>query len=384
VAVANQSNITGVGTISSGTWQGTAIASTYIAADAITGAKIADNAIDSEHYTDGSIDNAHIADNAIDSEHYADGSIDNAHIADDAIDSEHYADGSIDNAHIADDAIDSEHYAAGSIDTAHLAADVITGAKIADDAIDSEHYTDGSIDAAHIAADAVTAAKIGDDVIDSEHYTDASVDFAHIQNVAANSILGRDANSSGVLSEVALATTQILIGDGTGFTPAALSGDATMTNAGVVTVASAAGNFTMGDTGQIIFSDLAPSSDHTASGIVITSNAGSSVGIFDAVYIHSDGELHSADADAVTSMPAIGISLEAKGDGEAMKVLTQGVLRDDTYNFTPGADIFVSTTAGDITATAPSGSGDTVQKIGVALTADSVYFNFNTTEILLA
>jgi hypothetical protein len=74
-------------------------------ADAITGAKIADDAIDSEHYTDGSIDNAHIADNAIDSEHYADGSIDNAHIADDAIDSEHYADGSIDTAHIADDQV---------------------------------------------------------------------------------------------------------------------------------------------------------------------------------------------------------------------------------------------------------------------------------------
>ena len=36
-----------------------------IAADAVTGAKIADNAIDSEHYTDGSIDTAHIADNQI-------------------------------------------------------------------------------------------------------------------------------------------------------------------------------------------------------------------------------------------------------------------------------------------------------------------------------
>ena len=32
-----------------------------IAADAVTGAKIADNAINSEHYTDGSIDTAHIA-----------------------------------------------------------------------------------------------------------------------------------------------------------------------------------------------------------------------------------------------------------------------------------------------------------------------------------
>ena len=95
----------------------------------------------------------------------------------------------------------------------------------------------GAVETAMLAADSVTAAKIGDDVIDSEHYTDASVDFAHIQNVAANSILGRNANSSGVLSEVALATTQILIGDGTGFTAAALSGDVTMTNAGVVTIA---------------------------------------------------------------------------------------------------------------------------------------------------
>ena len=43
---------------------------------------------------------------------------------------------------------------------------------------------------------------------------------------------------------MALATTQILIGDGTGFTPAALSGDATMTNAGVVSLASAQTNIT--------------------------------------------------------------------------------------------------------------------------------------------
>ena len=97
---ASQTQITAVGTIGTGVWQGTAIASTYIAGDAITGAKIADDAIDSEHYTDG------------------------------------------------------------SIDTAHLAADAVTGAKIADDAIDSEHYTDGSIDTAHIADDQITLAKM--------------------------------------------------------------------------------------------------------------------------------------------------------------------------------------------------------------------------------
>ena len=45
------------------------LVSADLAADLVTGAKIADDAIDSEHYTDGSSDNAHIADDAIDSEH---------------------------------------------------------------------------------------------------------------------------------------------------------------------------------------------------------------------------------------------------------------------------------------------------------------------------
>jgi hypothetical protein len=64
-AITSAANLVTVGTIGTGVWQGTAIASGYIAADAITGAKIADDAIDSEHYTDGSIDTAHIADDQV-------------------------------------------------------------------------------------------------------------------------------------------------------------------------------------------------------------------------------------------------------------------------------------------------------------------------------
>jgi len=54
------------------------------------------------------------------------------------------------------------------------------------------------------------------------------------------------------------------------------------------------------------------------------------------------------------------------------------------WSFTVGADIFISGTAGGVTATAPSASGDTVQKVGVAVASDTVYFNFNTTELVLA
>ena len=66
--------------------------------------------------------------------------------------------------------------------------------------------------------------------------TDGSVTNAQLANMAANTIKVRNANSSGVPSDIALATTQILIGDGTGFTAAALSGDVSMDNTGDVTV----------------------------------------------------------------------------------------------------------------------------------------------------
>ena len=53
--VAGHASIVTVGTIGTGTWQGTAIAGGYIANDAI----------DSQHYADGSIDNVHIADHSL-------------------------------------------------------------------------------------------------------------------------------------------------------------------------------------------------------------------------------------------------------------------------------------------------------------------------------
>jgi hypothetical protein len=191
-------------------------------------------------------------------------------------------------------------------------------------------------------------------------------------NVVTSSLTAVGTIATGVWQGTAIASTYIA--------DAFLKNDASDTTTGTITAAG----FTAGDAGQVYFSDTAPASDHTATGVVISIASGESVAAFNSVYIRSDGEVGPADADAASTMPAIGVALEAKGDGEATKILIAGVLRDDSYNFTPGADLFIGTTAGQITATAPSGSGDTVQKIGVALTADSIYVNFNTTEVLLA
>ena len=147
------------------------VATGMIAADAITGAKIADDALDSEHYTDGSIDAAHLASSSVTTAKIAADNITSALIADDQIDSEHYIDGSIDTAHFAAGAVDATALGSNAVTTAKINADAVTGAKIADDAIDSEHlaadsidaehYAPGSVDATALASDAVTIAKIG-------------------------------------------------------------------------------------------------------------------------------------------------------------------------------------------------------------------------------
>ena len=124
---------------------------------------------------------------------------------------------------------------------------------------------DGGVDTTQLASNAVTTAKI----------TDANVTLAKLANAAANTVIVRDANSSGVLSAKAVTNTQILIGDGTGFTAAALSGDVTMTNAGAVTIANNAVETAMinGDavTGAKI-ADNAIDSEHYADGSIDTAH----------------------------------------------------------------------------------------------------------------
>jgi len=70
---------------SSGVPTAATVGTENITADAITGAKIADNAINSEHYTDGSIDTAHIAADAITEAKIADNAVESEHINDNVI-----------------------------------------------------------------------------------------------------------------------------------------------------------------------------------------------------------------------------------------------------------------------------------------------------------
>ena len=109
----------------------------------------------------------------------SDGSITTAKLAADAVT----------GAQIADDAVDSEHYVDGSIDTAHLSADCVTGAKIADDTIDSEHYAALSIDAEHISTGAITSGKLAASAVATANIADAAVGTTQL-SAALQTIMG--------------------------------------------------------------------------------------------------------------------------------------------------------------------------------------------------
>jgi hypothetical protein len=116
-----------------------------------------------------------------------------------------------------------------------------------------------------------------------------------------------------------------------------------------------------------------PTSDLTVVGKTITATVDTNVtGFGAALYMASDGHFDEADADSTTTMPCRVLAAES-GTGSKV-VLLEGFIRDDSWNWTPGADLYINTTTGALVHTAPAGSGDQVQKIGFAWSADIVYF----------
>jgi hypothetical protein len=81
-----------------------------------------------------------------------------------------------------------------------------------------------------------------------------------------------------------------------------------------------------------------------------------------------------ADADDDSSINLLGIALKTTTDGNTMDVLIDGVIALDDSFLTVGdlgKPLYISTTAGDITGTAPSARGDYVRIIGHYIKDDS-------------
>ena len=120
------------------------------------------------------------------------------------------------------------------------------------------------------------------------------------------------------------------------------------------------------------------SHDYAGMSITVRVGDGADVGAWDLVCISDvTNEVQIADASAYATARVIGInpSDSAISDNSEGTILLFGIVRDDSWNWTTGQTLYLSETAGDITATAPTTSGAFVTAIGVALEPDMIYFN---------
>jgi hypothetical protein len=125
-------------------------------------------------------------------------------------------------------------------------------------------------------------------------------------------------------------------------------------------------------------------SDHSFDGPYAVLTAGETVNFGDVCYLKTaDSELYLADASATTTMPAIVMALATITNGNTGNFLKRGYVRDDSWNWASlGQPIFVTitgTTGNTLSQTAPSGSGEQVQIVGYAVTADIMWFEPNLT-----
>lgn len=119
--------------------------------------------------------------------------------------------------------------------------------------------------------------------------------------------------------------------------------------------------------------------NQTASGITLPFTFGAAITIGQAVYVDTAGQVQPATATDATKL-AVGIALATASSG-VHDVLVFGIYRDDSnLTFaTLGGLVFLGTAAGTLTETAPSGTGNAIQPLGVALASHIVLVvsNFN-------
>jgi hypothetical protein len=120
--------------------------------------------------------------------------------------------------------------------------------------------------------------------------------------------------------------------------------------------------------------------DDAYTGIVLQFIAHENLVVGNAVYVHTDnGEVAKARANAVGTMPAIGIVVADANADNPVKVLTHGIINDANGwggELTEGATMYVDDdTAGLVHGTIPDADGEFVQVMGMAVGPRDIFVN---------
>lgn len=149
-----------------------------------------------------------------------------------------------------------------------------------------------------------------------------------------------------------------------------------------------------GTSGNVVTSDgtnwgsSAPSltlSATTTSGVKIPLTSTESQIVGDACQIDVNGKAHLAKADAIANASAIVISAGIVSGSVANTYIVHGVVKlASSPSWTVGGLIYLSvtgTSGNTLTQTAPSGTNNVIQVLGIAIAADTMIFNPSLTEV---
>lgn len=208
---------------------------------------------------------------------------------------------------------------------------------------------------------------------DNYHYDADSFDATDITLTEGSIMVG---DSNGLASELDASTdTQILVGNGTTITSVALSGDATMTNAGVVTVVSANAAFDIGTNLtwalEVNHTDtVTTSTTSDTAGGSMTRAAGAANGAANggaySIVGGASGAGATGNGGAVSATG--GAALSTNGTGGAASLVGGVATGNGTgggVTITSGASAGASGTAGDVAIDAGSAAGGTAGSITI-------------------
>jgi hypothetical protein len=115
----------------------------------------------------------------------------------------------------------------------------------------------------------------------------------------------------------------------------------------------------------------------TVGEVIVGINAGPDITRGQLLWLRHSGDWHIADASSTsTSLKILGIALKSVTSGNPVDVLIDGVISMDSTYLTVssiGESLYVDTTAGKITNTAPSGGGEVVRIVGHYIKAETGY-----------
>jgi len=129
------------------------------------------------------------------------------------------------------------------------------------------------------------------------------------------------------------------------------------------------------NTKNILFAKTS-ATDYSSNGDIVKIGTGSTTqGALH--YLNSSGGWTLADADATGTAGGVLLALALGTDPDVDGMLLRGMFTLDHDPGTIGEELYVSTTAGDITSTAPSGTGDIVRVVGYCLDSANGQIWFN-------